>query len=177
MKPLRILILGSWHDDIAAKFSKETEELGRLIFERGHIPVVAPGGGIYGAVGVAYRNAGGKKSVGYYPSEEARAKVGEVYAFEPDEKVMVGEDYPTRNLRQVQGSDAIIAIAGRTGTMTDFIYGVVDYEIPCAYLRGSSKNMDALVELDNIKGKPNLFVGDTVESLLDFVERISADKE
>jgi predicted Rossmann-fold nucleotide-binding protein len=170
MKPLRILILGSWHNEIAEHFSKETEELGRLIFERGHIPVVAPGAGIYGAVGAAYRKAGGKKSVGYYPSETARAKVGEVYAFEPDEKIMVEEDYPTRNLRQVQGSDAIIAIAGKTGTMTDFISGVADYELPCAYLRGSSKNMDALVELDGIKGKLNVFVGDTVELLLDFVE-------
>lgn len=31
MKPLRILILGSWHDDIAKQFTKETEELGMLI--------------------------------------------------------------------------------------------------------------------------------------------------
>lgn len=170
-KPLRILILGSWHDETAKRFSKETEELGRLIFEKGHIPVIAPGSGIYGAVGVAYRNAGGNKSVGYYPSEEARAKVGEIYTFEPDEKVMVNEDYPTRNLRQVQGSDAIIAIAGRTGTVTDFISGATDYALPCAYLRRSSVNMDMLMEFDGIKNKPNVFIGDTVASLLDFVEK------
>lgn len=171
MKSLRILILGSWHDDIAKKFVKETDELGRLIFERGHIPVVAPGGDIYGAVGAAYRNAGGMQSIGYYPSDEARDKVGEIYTFEPDEKIMVGEDYPTRNLRQVQGSDAIIAIAGKTGTMTDFISGATDYSLPCAYLRGSSRNMDLLLTCDGIKDNPNVFTGDTVISLLDFVER------
>ncbi|MCR4284330.1 MAG: hypothetical protein NUV64_03425 [Parcubacteria group bacterium] len=177
MKPLRILILGSWHNDIARQFTKETEELGKLISEREHIPVVAPGAGIYGAVGAAYRRAGGTKSVGYYPREEARAKVGEVYTFEPDEKIMVEEDYPTRNLRQVQGSDAIIAIAGRTGTMTDFISGATDYALPCAYLKGSSHNMDTLVELDGIKGKPNVFVGDTVESLLNFVEKFNPNHQ
>lgn len=177
MKPLRILILGSWHDETAKQFTKETEELGRLIFEHGHIPLVGPGGGIYGAVGTSYRRAGGAKSVGYYPSEEARAKVGEIYTFEPDEKIMVEEDYPTRNLRQTQGADAIIAIAGRTGTMTDFISGVTDYALPCAYLKGSSHNMDTLVELDGIKGQPNLFVGETVESLLDFVEKFRTNPQ
>ncbi|MCI0542413.1 hypothetical protein L0Y69_01500 [bacterium] len=167
---MKILILGSWHDEIANHFSKETAELGRLLFERGHIPVIAPGGGIYGAVGSAYRQAGGKQSIGYYPSEAARAKVGEKYIFEPDEKIETEGDYPTRNLKQVQGSDAVIAIAGRTGTMKDFITGAADYALPCAYLRGSSNNMDTLVELDGIKGLPNVFVGDTVSSLLGFVE-------
>lgn len=171
MKPLRILILGSWQDDVAKKSQEQTDELGTLIFKRGHIPVVAPGGGIYGAVGAAYRRGGGKNSVGYYPSEEARAKVGEVYAFEPDEKIMIEEDYPTRNLRQVQGSDAIIAIAGKTGTVTDFISGATDYALPCAYLKGSSKNMDLLMDFEGIKEQQNVFVGDTIGSLLDFIER------
>ena len=171
MKPLRILILGSWHDDVAKQFIKETTELGNLIFKRGHIPVVAPGGGIYGAVGTAYCRAGGTKSIGYYPSETARERVGEIYTFEPDEKIMVEEDYPTRNLRQVQGSNAIIAIAGKTGTITDFISGATDYKLPCAYLRGSSRNMDLLMEFEGIKGNQNVFIGDTIESLLDFVEK------
>lgn len=171
MKSLHILILGSWHDNIAKQFLKETEELGRSIFKRGHIPIIAPGDGIYGAVGAAYRRAGGTKSIGYYPSEAARVKVGEIYVFEPDEKIMVEEDYPTRNLRQVQGSDAIIAIAGKTGTVTDFISGATDYALPCAYLHGSSRNMDLLMEFEGIKGNQNVFVGDTIESLLDFVEK------
>jgi len=171
MKPLRILILGSWHDDVAKQFIKETTELGNLIFKRGYIPIVAPGGGIYGAVGTAYRRAGGTKSVGYYPSEAVRERVGEIYTFEPDEKIMVEEDYPTRNLRQVQGSNAIIAIAGKTGTITDFISGATDYKLPCAYLRGSSRNMDLLMEFEGIKGNQNVFIGDTIESLLDFVEK------
>lgn len=170
-KSLRILILGSWHDDTAKRFSRETEELGRFLFERGHTPVIAPGGGIYGAVGTAYRRAGGAKSIGYYPSESARVKVGETYTFEPDVKVMVEEDYPTRNLRQVQGSDAVVAIAGKTGTVTDFISAATDYALPCAYLQGSSKNMDLLMEFDGIKGKPNVYAGNSPASLLDFVEQ------
>ncbi len=168
---MKILILGSWHDEVAEQFKNEIDQLGKLLFEHNHIPVLAPGGGIYGNVGHAYRRAGGVTSVGYYPSEEARKQAGETFSFEPDEKIMTEGDYPTRNLKQVQGSDAIIAIAGRTGTATDFITGATDYKLPCAYLRGSSKNMDLLMEFDGIKGKQNVFVGDTVESLVNFVEQ------
>lgn len=170
MKPLKILVLGSWRDEAAEQFREEIETLGRLLFEHGHIPVIAPGGGIYGSVGAAYRRAGGVHSIGYYPSESARAMVGERYSFEPDEKIETHGDYPTRNLAQVKGSDAIIAISGKTGTVTDFISGATDYKMPCAYLKGSSHNMDLLMEFDGIKGQPNVFAGDTVESLLAFVE-------
>lgn len=145
-----------------------------MLFEHGHTPIIAPGGGIYGGVGAAYRTAGGTKSIGYYPSEEARAAVGEEYMFEPDEKIKTGSDYPTRNLAQVQGAEAIIAIAGTTGTVTDFISGATDYALPCAYLKGSSHNMDLLMTFEGIKGKPNVFVGDTVASLLEYVEKYKA---
>ncbi len=138
--------------------------------QHGHTPIIAPGGGVYGAVGHAYRAHGGNKSVGYYPSEEARAAVGEVYSFEPDVKVFTDQDYPMRNVIQTRAANAIIAIAGKTGTVTDFIAGVVDYKIPCAYLKGSSRNMDMLMEFDGIKGQKNLYMGDTIESLLNFVE-------
>ncbi len=171
---MKILILGSWHDEIVEKFKSEIDTLGKLLFEHGHTPNVGPGGGIYGNVGIAYRKYGGTKSFGYYPTEEARIAAGETYSFEPDEKIMTGEDYPGRNLRQTQNCDAIIAIAGRTGTVTDFITGATDYKLPCAYLRGSSRNMDMLMEFDGIKGKSNVFAGDTIESLIDFVEKFKA---
>lgn len=168
---MKILILGSWQEELAERFAKELDELGRLLAERGHKPIIAPGAGAYGRVGLAYRSHGGVNSVGYYASESDRARMGEQYVFEPDEKVMTHEDYPMRNVIQTRAADAIIAVTGKTGTVTDFIAGVVDYRIPCAYLRGSSPNMDLLTsQFDGIVGKPNLFVGDTVRSLLDFVE-------
>jgi len=173
MEKIKILILGSWHEEKVKDFLKEAEELGKLIFERGHVPVVAPGGGIYGAVGEFYRNAGGKESIGYYPSEDARAEVGEVYRFEPDKKIMVEEDYPTRNLRQVQGSDAVVAITGGSGAVTDFIIAVEDYKLPGAYLKGSSKDIELILGLKDLKGNPKVFSGDTVEELLDFIEKNS----
>jgi len=167
---MKILILGSWHDETAEAFRAETDLLGKLLAENNHTPIIAPGGGIYGAVGLSYRHHGGTHSVGFYPSEEARSAVNEQYIFEPDEKIMTESDYPTRNLLQTKDAEALIAIAGRTGTVTDFITGATDYALPSAYLLGSSKKMDLLMEFDGIKGNKNVYAGNAVRELLSFVE-------
>jgi uncharacterized protein (TIGR00725 family) len=167
---MNILVLGSWHPHKGQEQAKIAEELGQLLAERGHILITSPSSGFQGLTAQSYKKHNGQKFIGFYPSLELMKIVGEEILVEPDEKVMTEEDYAFRSLAQVRQADGVIAVTGSIGTPIEFLYAAADLQLPCAYLKGTSKNMDLLLEFEGIKDRANILAGNNIVTLLDFIE-------
>lgn len=55
-------------------------------------------------------------------------KVGEKIGPKPDVTIQTGLDYPGKNIELVKGSDAVIALNGGLGTLTEIIHAIKDYD-------------------------------------------------
>lgn len=85
--------------------------------ERGALDIVAG----------SYRKNGGDDFAAYLPAKGEMERVGEERGLEPDRPVMTGLDYPQRNVLMVKNCDAVIALSGALGTLTEIIHAVNDY--------------------------------------------------
>jgi len=124
---MNILVIGSWHTHKAMTCKTEAEQIGKALAERGHILVSGGGTGISELVVNSYRAHKGKKYIAYFPSKEEMAKVGEEKGPKPDEEIDTKSDYPTRNVIIVKNCDAMIALHGGLGTISEIVHAVKDY--------------------------------------------------
>ena len=126
---MKICIFGTWQAHKAAECKKEAEEVGKLIAERGHTLVSGGGTGISKFVVESYRKNNGKKYIAYFPSKKIMKIVGENPGPKPDEVVETNVDYPERNLIMIRNCDAIVALHGGLGTLSEMIAAVKDYHM------------------------------------------------
>ena len=124
---MKILVSGTWRREKAEQYRTEAEQVGMLLATRGHILVTGAGTGMSELVVRSYKVHGGSKYTAYLPSEKCRAEVGEELGPQPDEIIETNVDYPTRNVMMVRDIDAIIALNGGLGTLTEVIHGANDY--------------------------------------------------
>lgn len=146
---MKILVVGSWHPEKAQKYVKEAEELGALLAEKGHTLVASPSSGIQGLVAQSYKNHGGKHFIGYYPDMPLMEEFGEDVLVEPDEKIYTEADYPTRNIVQIKGCDAVIGLTGGRGTLAELITANCDYNRPVGFYKDTSQLIDAYLQIDS----------------------------
>lgn len=124
---MRILILGSWEKHKAVACIKEAEEIGKLLAEKEHILISGGGTGVSEIVVNSYKKNKGKEYVCYIPSKKQMEKVGEELGPKPDKLIETNLDYPERNVVMVRECDAVIALHGGLGTLTEIIHAVKDY--------------------------------------------------
>ena len=170
---MKILVVGSWHPEKIEKYVSQARELGVLLAERGHILVASPGSGFQGLVAKAYKQSNGSEFIGYYPELKLMRKFGENILIEPDTKIYTKQDYPTRNLLQTKGSEAVIGITGGFKTLTELIISIHDYKLPTSFYKGSSDIIDKFIERESCFAK-SINCGNDISSLLDYLENANA---
>jgi len=166
---MKILVVGSWHPEKIEKYISQAKELGMLLAERGHILVASPGSGFQGLVAKAYKQNNGSEFIAYYPELKLMRKFGENVLIEPNTKIYTKQDYPTRNLLQIKGSDAVIGITGGLGTLTELIASIHDYKLPTSFYKGSSDIIDEFIKRETCFAK-SINYGNDINNLLDYLE-------
>ncbi len=163
---MKILIIGTWQKHKAITCKAEAEHIGKLLAERGHILMSGGGTGISELVANAYRNHNGKKYIAYFPASEEMERVGEEQGPEPDEKIQTDLDYPGRNCFMVKECDAVIALHGGLGALTEAIHAVKDYGKKVVVIdKGEFASwIKAIPEL-----KEKVFLSPDVEKAIDFL--------
>ena len=169
---MKILVVGSWHEEKIKEYISQAQELGKLLAERGHILIASPSSGFQGLVAKSYKQHNGSEFICYYPELKLMEELGEKILMEPDTKIYTEQDYPTRNLLQIKGSEAIIGITGGYKTLTELIIATHDYKIPIAFYKGSSQIIDKFIKAEPDFAK-EINYGDDIESLLDYFESLN----
>lgn len=127
MKAMKVLVIGSLEPAEAEKYRALCQRAGEEIAGRGHIMVAGGGAGVPGSVAGFYKSSGGKRYVAYYPSKSKMKAAGEEPGQKPDRTVWTGLDYPERNIKMIKSCDAVLALPGGLGTLTEIINAAKDY--------------------------------------------------
>jgi uncharacterized protein (TIGR00725 family) len=167
---MKILVIGSCNLERSKKYLDQANELGYELAKRGHILVTSPSSGFQGFVASAYKLNNGIEFIGYYPELKCMEKSGEGVMVKPDTQIFTEQDYPIRNLLQVKGSDAVIAITGGTGTLTEVIAATEDYNLPTAFYEGSSPIIDSFRKIETDFSNKIKF-GNNINDLLNYLEK------
>ena len=125
---MKILIIGTWQKEKALKSKNEAERVGKILAERGHILISGGGTGVSEIVVNSYKKNKGIKYIAYLPSVKEMERVGEKIGPEPDKIIKTGLEYPERNINLIKESDAVVAINGGLGTLTEIIHAIKDYD-------------------------------------------------
>ncbi len=124
---MRILIIGTWQKKKALRSKNEAEQIGKILAEKGHVLISGAGTGVSEIVANSYRKNKGTEYIVYLPSVKEMERVGEKIGLTPDKIIKTGLEYPERNIKIVKESDAIIALNGGLGTLTEIIHAIKDY--------------------------------------------------
>lgn len=124
---MKVLIIGSWERHKAVSCQKEAEEIGRLLAKNGTTLISGGGEGVSEIIVKSYKANKGRKYVCYIPSKKQMEAVGEKIGPKPDELIETNVDYPERNIIMVRECDAVIALHGGLGTLTEIIHATKDY--------------------------------------------------
>jgi len=131
---MKILISGTWRKDVAKKYKRTAEELGKALAEN-EVEIISGGGlGISKRIVDSYRKNKGKKSTAYYPLRNSMKKVGEIPYLKHDKIIYTNLDYPKRNIKMVKDCDGLIVLTGGLGTLTEIIHAIKDYNKKVAVL-------------------------------------------
>lgn len=163
-----IFVSGSWQEKKAFNLAPEARKLGQLLAEAGFDLTIGPGTGVARYVIEGYRSIAGRGEVFFYlPSEPEMERVGERIEPGADQIFETGLDYPMRNLIQVKESDAVVAIGGSSGTVTEIIAAALDYHKPVIVLT-VGEAYRSIMALSDIKGKVNYT--STVEEIVNLLK-------
>lgn len=170
MRKFRVFVSGSWRPEEGKIFAEAAFKLGKLLAERGFDLVIGPGTGIARSVIDGYRSVENRGEVIFYlPKLKEMKRVGEEMEEGADRVIETEQDYPTRNLIMIRKSDAMIAIDGFAGTLTEIIAAVMDYQKPTAALEGSGEAIEASKLLKHIRER--IFFSKDAKELVDYVEK------
>jgi len=143
---MRVSVIGG--GTVTAEEYDAAREVGRLLGDRGHVVVCGGHGGVMEAVCEGASAAGGR-TVGILPGEDPRAANEYV-----DVPVATGLGH-ARNALVVLNGDAVVAVAGESGTLTELGFALV-YGRPVVGL--------------NTHELPGVDAVDTPEAAVEYVE-------
>jgi hypothetical protein len=162
---LNILVISSYSPHTINFFSPEANSIGKIILERGHNLIIAPGPNLQKIIGDAFLEERGPyiegktpKCIGYYV-QEAYIPKKERTKFEPDETIVIESTskekyvkswwrkrlWKRRDNAAIEKADAVIVIGGGPTVKKRMKYAAVDCELPTSYLMGSSSIIDKFV--------------------------------
>lgn len=166
----RVFVSGEWRPEPVKQFAEVGCQLGLLLAEAGFDLTCGPGSGITKFVLEGYcsvEKGERGKVIFYLPKIREMYRVGEQMYFEPDVVIKTGLDYPSRNVKQVREADALIAITGGSGTITEIVHAL-DFGKPVAILDQSGPMVDASKALPSIRDRA--FFGNSAEELVAYIK-------
>lgn len=164
---MNVLITGTWRNALAQEQAQDAQLLGTLLAQRGYELLTGGGEGIPAVVAKAYTQAGGKKHTAILVDKSVREHVGEK-KMPADEHEETTFDYPQRNAYLVSKADAIIALNGRLGTLTELIHAANDYDIP-AILLATNELADWVDALEPLKKR--VLIARTPQEAVDAIKQ------
>lgn len=178
----QVFVAGEWRAKEAEPFAEVGREVGRLLAEGGFILTCGPGSGLARYLLEGYDSVRSKrpqlpKPRFYLPKLSEMTRVGEkeeTYGIDV-EIIRTELDYPSRNIRQVSESEAMIAIGGGVGTLQEVTYAAYDFDIPVAMLESAGDVADAIKQLTRIRDK--VFFGNNAQELVDYIKVQLAQKK
>ncbi len=165
---MKILVSGTWHPKTAEEYRSQAYEVGDLLAKRGHILVTGAGTGMSELVVNGYKQNKGEKYVAILTSKEQREAVGEELGPEPDEIIETNMDYPSRNVELVKYCDAIIALPGSLGSLTEVIHAINDYGKSVVVL-SIGPLADMIKHIPGVKEK--VFLTENIKEMVDYLEK------
>lgn len=177
----QVFVAGEWQLEKAKPYAEEAKKIGVLLAQAGFTLTCGPGSGLAGFVLQGYDSVRKSdpslpKPRFYLPKLSEMNRVGEkeeTYGIEV-EIIKTDMDYPSRNVRQVRESDAMIAVTGGPGTVTEVINAVYDFNLPVAVLEGSGNMVNSIKSLPQIKEK--VFFGNNAEELVSYIKQQLSSK-
>lgn len=129
-------------------------EVGKAIAESGHSLMTGATTGIPYYAAKAYKEAGGKMSVGISP---AATKIEHVLKYRLptipyDTIIYSGLHYIGRDALLITSSDGVVSIGGRLGTLHEFAIAV-ESDTPIAVLQGAGGESDQIEEILKVAGR------------------------
>ena len=164
---MKILILGSWQKEKALQTKKESEEIGRMLAEKGYSIISGGGEGTSEIIIKSYKLNKGKSYTCYIPSKKEMERVGENLGPKPDKLIETNLDYPERNIVMVRECDSIIAIDGGLGTLTEIIHAIKDYNKKVSVI-GLGEMVDWINFIPEIKKK--VFLTKDIKKAIEHLE-------
>ncbi|HSU72457.1 MAG TPA: hypothetical protein VLJ21_01250 [Candidatus Binatia bacterium] len=163
-----VTITGTWRQEEAMKCNHLAVELGKLLAERGFSIISGGGMGTSKCVIDAYRAHGGKHFTAYFPAKKFMDRVGEKPGPKPDKVIRLKADYPERNVILVRNSQALIALNGGLGTLSEIIHAAKDYGHPAVVI-DYGKLADYVRAIHDFKGK--VHIAKTAKDAVDYIEK------
>ena len=166
----RVFVSGDWRPDEVRQFASAGRQLGVLLAEAGYDITCGPGSGVARYVLEGYYSVPAKKRgqvIFYLPKLKEMVRVGEQMELGADVIVKTGQNYPIRNVIQVESSDALIALTGGAGTTTEIISAVLDFRLPVAVLDHSGPMVQAVRALPSVEEE--VFFGTSPEALVNYI--------
>ena len=146
-------------------------EMGEALAKAGHSLLTGATVGLPNYAAMAYKQAGGKMSVGISP---ASSKVEHVLKYRlPTEAydtiIYCGLHYIGRDTLLITSSDAVLSIGGRLGTLHEFTIAVESYT-PIGFLQGAggiSQEIQTLLSLAQpLRESTEILFNDSPEGLI-----------
>ena len=164
---MKILVSGTWRKEIAENYKSFIDEIGKELAKREHILITGAGTGTSEIVVNSYRFHKGKQYIALLTSKTQREAVGEEIGPLPDKVIETGMDYPSRNVELVKYCDAVIALPGALGTLSEVIHAVNDYGKKVVVL-----NLGQLAEMiENIPElREKVFMSDNIKEMFEYLE-------
>jgi uncharacterized protein (TIGR00725 family) len=177
----KICVSGSATTDVATPGTLEkTEEIGRMIAERGMVLITGA------TTGIPYWAAKGAKEAGgiVIGLSPAASKLAHVKSYHlptdyHDLIVYTGFDYSGRNLLLTRSADAVITICGRVGTLNEFTIAFEDKK-PQGILTGTGGESDEIKHILEIaqRGTGRVVFDADPKALLDkVIAMVEADEK
>lgn len=139
---MKIFVCGSWNKKSGEKYIQEAYVLGVLLAQNQVDLIIGPGTGTAKNVIKGYHSVSPRgKVIFYLPQLKEMKRVGEEMEEGADEVIWTELDYPHRNLMQVKKADAVIALGGQAGSLTEVIAAVLDYHKPTAIYDDDSSEL------------------------------------
>lgn len=147
----QICVSGAAKGDSVDEDKDLAAQLGKAIAEGGHALMTGATIGLPDYAALAYKEAGGKMSVGISP---AASKLEHVMKYRLPTKaydviLYTGLHYVGRDMLLITSSDAVASVGGRLGTLHEFTIAF-EADVPIGLLEGSggvSDQIDDLLEL------------------------------
>lgn len=166
----QICVSGASKGESATEGKELAQSVGRVIAELGHSLMTGATIGLPNYAAEAYKQAGGKMSLGISP---AATKIEHVLKYRLPTKaydtiLYTGLHYIGRDMLMVNSADAVISIGGRIGTLHEFTIAM-ETDTPIGFLEGgggvSTEIVDILHAAGESKSENVIFEADVAKLL------------
>jgi uncharacterized protein (TIGR00725 family) len=179
----QICVSGAAKGDSVEEGKELARQLGKAIAKAGHSLMTGATIGLPNYAAEAYKEAGGRMSVGISP---ASSKVEHVMKYRLptlayDTILYTGLHYVGRDTLLITSSDAVVSLGGRLGTLHEFTIAM-ETDTPIGFLEGAGGIGDQIQEIMEVArpirtSSPVLFsasADDLLKDLTDFLDKDNA---